>query len=173
MPPVTRAPRRWRVMILLSLLLGSITVAALFWPGHPQAPDIELAAIDGSRVRLSSLKGHPVLVSFWASDCRACLEELPILDALYRDYAPRGFRLLTVAMAYDPPSRVVALARERQFPYPVMLDPLGLAARAFGQVPLIPRHFLIDAQGRIRLDLLGKINPARFTPLLTTLLEEH
>ncbi len=166
-----RHARRW--IILPSLLLGGITVAALLSLGNPPAPAIELAAIDGTRIQLSSLKGHPVLVSFWASDCRACLEELPILDALYRDYAPRGFRLLTVAMAYDPPSRVVALARERQFPYPVMLDPLGSAAQAFGRVSLIPRHFLIDAQGRIRLDLLGKINPETFAPLLTTLLEEH
>ncbi|MEY4195330.1 MAG: hypothetical protein RLZZ226_1698 [Pseudomonadota bacterium] len=156
----------------LAILAAAAVIAGGLWLTPPEAPDIQLAALDGSRIRLTSLRGQPVLVSFWASDCRACLEEMPALQALYTEFAPQGLHLLAVAMPYDPPSRVLSLARERQIPYPVILDPDGAVTRAFGSVSLIPRHFLIDAKGRIRQDILGKIDPATLRPLLLTLLEK-
>lgn len=161
-------------VLAASLLLGSILALGYsLWLKPQPAPDVELASIDGTRIRLSTLKGHPVLVSFWASDCRSCREELPDLLALYQEFAPKGFRLLTVAMAYDPPSRVVALAREEQWPYTVILDPSGAAAQAFGQVSLIPHHFLIDTQGNIRMDTLGKLNRDALRTSINTLIEEN
>ncbi|MGI9211028.1 MAG: TlpA disulfide reductase family protein [Methylococcaceae bacterium] len=161
-------------VLAASLLLGSILALGYYlWLKPQPAPDIELASIDGTRIRLSTLKAHPVLVSFWASDCRSCREELPDLLSLYQEFAPQGFRLLTVAMAYDPPSRVVALAREQQWPYTVILDPSGTAAQAFGQVSLIPHHFLIDAQGNIRMDTVGKLNRDALHTYINALIEEN
>ncbi len=159
-------PLKW-----LAVLAATVVVGVGLWLTPPKVPDLTLSVIDGRRIRLTALQGQPVLVSFWASDCRACLEEMPALQALYTEFAPQGLHLLAVAMPYDPPSRVLSLARERQIPYPVILDPDGAVTRAFGSVSLIPRHFLIDAKGRIRQDILGKIDPATLRPLLLTLLE--
>lgn len=146
-----------RFALLLSAALAAVT--GLLWTATGEnAPDVEFKTITGERFRLRDWRGHPVLVSFWASDCRACLEEIPDLSALQRDYAARGFRLIAVAMPYDPPNRIVAAARENKLPYPVAIDPLGQAADAFGPVRGVPASFLIAPDGRIILRHLGRLH---------------
>lgn len=106
---------------------------------------------------MDALRGRPILVTFWASDCRSCLEEIPDLVALHQAYGNRGLQLIGVAMAYDPPSRVVALARDQALPYPIALDPLGRLSAAFGGVRAVPDSFLIGPDGRIEREILGRI----------------
>ena len=164
---------RSRKTALSLLLLLILTATGIYWGQKNKAPALELVSVEGQRISLEALRGHPVLVSFWASDCRSCLEEIPELVSLHEQYAQRGLKLLAIAMPYDPPSRVLNLAKDWHLPYSVILDPLGQAVAAFGQVNLIPHHFLIDAKGIIRQDMLGKITLESFRPSLEKLLEEH
>lgn len=148
-----------KIRFILPLFAILAVGAGFLWSAAKEsAPDAEFRTITGERFRLRDWRGHPVLVSFWASDCRACLEEMPDLSALHRDYAARGFRLIAVAMPYDPPNRVVASAQEMQLPFPVALDPLGEITGAFGQVRLVPNSFLIAPDGRIAMHRLGRIH---------------
>lgn len=138
--------------LIFSLLLAG---TACYW--GDRAPDVEFVTLEGKHIRLSELRGHPVLVTFWVSDCRSCLQEIPDLTALYRTYSARGFEAIAVAMAYDLPNRVLEIARGRQVPYKVALDPLGRIAEAFGQVSQVPSSFLIAPEGRVALRKLGRI----------------
>jgi peroxiredoxin len=143
--------------IALLVVLIAAAVIGFRWTSEQTAPDVEFTTLKGERIRLRDLRGHPVLVTFWASDCRGCIEEMPDLSSLHRDYAGRGFQLVAVAMRYDPPNRVVALAEAKPLSYPVALDPLGHIAEAFGRVQLVPNSFLIAPDGRIALHHLGRI----------------
>lgn len=160
----------------IRLLVAALVVAAVSgaWLGlrAGRAPAVEFTTLLGQRIRMQDLRGHPVLVAFWASDCRACLEEMPDLAELHREYADRGFRLITVAMAYDPPNRVLALARARQLPYAVALDPLGQIAAAFDGVELVPNSFLIGPDGRIALHRLGRLRADEFKARIERMLRE-
>ncbi|SMF94490.1 Thiol-disulfide isomerase or thioredoxin [Methylomagnum ishizawai] len=161
--------------IKLGLWLAVAWVAVLAWRGFAGgvSPEVVFMSLQGERIRLGDLRGHPVLVSFWASDCRACVEEMPALAALHREYAGRGFKLVAVAMRYDVPNHVVELSRAARLPYVVALDPLGEIAAAFGEVELVPNHFLLDPQGRVVLHKLGRVSAEELSPLIEPMLGEN
>lgn len=92
-------------------------------------PSIRLFRLEGGTVDLSSLRGKPTLLNFWASWCAACRTELPVLERQYRS-AWRG-NLHVAAVSEDRGSRGTVerfvKALELQV-LPVYLDPNGYAA---------------------------------------------
>lgn len=166
---------RTRLLILalsLGLLLigGGVLIRYVEEPGR--APDVVFTTLRGERIALSDLRGRPVLVTFWASNCRQCREEMPSLVDLYRDYAPRGLQIVAVAMPYDMPSQVVAVTNEHPLPYPVALDPQGTQAKAFGDVTLVPNSFLISPKGYVALHTLGLLDMAALRSQINSMLPE-
>jgi len=122
-----------------------------------QAPPLVGKTLEGHTLTLEQLRGKPVLVTFWATTCPSCIEEIPHLVELYQEFKPKGLEIIGVAMAYDPPEQVRTLARQRQIPYPIVLDTQAQIARAFDDVRLTPTSVLISPQGQIvqyRLGLL-------------------
>ena len=141
--------RRKHILRTASITLILAIVAGLGWKQTRQvpAPDVVFTVIDGSRIDMAAQRGNPVLVKFWATSCRACVAEMPGLASMYRDLSVRGLKMVAVAMPYDSPMRVVAMAKS--LPYPVALDPLGKIAKAFGDVQRVPTTFLVSPEGRI------------------------
>jgi len=140
------------------LLVGAVAWVWLSPTGLTQAPAIALTTIEGKRIELTGLRGKPVLVNFWATTCPSCVKEMPELMALHRDLATQGFTVIGIAMPYDRPDQVLRMARERAIPYPVVLDPMGEATRAFGNVVLTPTSFLIAPDGRVAQSVVGEID---------------
>src|SRR5260370_28230804 len=62
------------------------------------APDFDLPALDGKRLKLSSLRGKAVLLNFWATYCGPCKIEMPWFVDLQKEYGPQGFPIVGVAM---------------------------------------------------------------------------
>lgn len=144
--------------------VGLIGLLAFIWlapGGHKPAPALEVTTLEGGPLSLAELRGEPVLVTFWATDCPGCVKEIPHLIELHRDYAARGLTILAIAMAYDPPNHVKAMRDARDLPYTIALDLKGEAARAFGNVNVTPTSFLIDPQGRIVRHKLGEMDMAK------------
>lgn len=119
------------------------------------APETTFSTITGQKIVLSELRGKPVMVTFWATDCASCLKEIPYLVELYQQYHSKGLEIIAVAMAYDPPNHVLELSRAQSLPYPVALDLQGENAHAFGDVSLTPTTFLIAPDGSIALQKTG------------------
>jgi thiol:disulfide interchange protein DsbD len=116
--------------------------------GNP-APGWQLNDLDGKRVALGDYRGKKgVLMAFFATWCAACMEEVPSLITFQSQYKDRPVELIGVD--YDQPAHVVQrFAEARKVNYPLLLDPGGTVATAYGMVG-IPTFVGIDAAGVIR-----------------------
>lgn len=144
------------IIVILSLL-GLIGVGIWFWQTQTSlaAPNVSFKTIKGESIDMRALKGKPVLVTFWATDCPGCIEEIPHLIKLHQQFSSQGLSIIAVAMDYDPPNQVLAMSAAKQLPYAVALDPTGGLAQSFGNVQLTPTTFLIDKTGNIVLQKTG------------------
>ena len=147
---------------IIAAVLGVALVAVIAWgwlspPGLSRAPDITLTTIKGEKIDLKALRGKPVLINFWATSCPGCVKEMPQLVELHKDLHTKGLTIIGVAVSYDPPNQVLEMVKERRIPYPVALDPMGDAERAFGNVSVIPTSFLISPDGRIVQHVIGEL----------------
>lgn len=146
--------------LIAGLALVVVLGFAVSWfipAGLRLAPPLVGQSLDGRTLTLEQWRGKPVLVTFWATTCPSCIEEMPKLAALYRELNPKGLEMIGVAMSYDPPEQVQAMVKQRELPYPVVLDTQARIAREFDNVQLTPTTVLISPDGRIvqyRLGLL-------------------
>ncbi len=152
------------------LLLAGLAYVWLSPGGISQAPDVTLTTIDGDQIRLAELRGRPVLVTFWATDCPGCIREMPHLVELYQALAPAGLEIIAIAMPWDRPDHVLAMRKVKNLPYPVALDVNGNASQAFGNVRLTPTSFLIAPDGRIVHRKTGEMNMATLRARITSML---
>jgi thiol-disulfide isomerase/thioredoxin len=122
--------------------------------------DLVFTTITGKKITAEDLKGKPVVINFWATDCAACIQEIPYLKQLYAKYQPQGLEMLGITMYYDLPNHVVAMVSAKQIPYPVSLDLKAQYAQIFGHIELTPTTLLLNAEGTVVLKVTGLLNIA-------------
>jgi peroxiredoxin len=142
-------------------LLGLLGYMWFSPSGLKPAPELGFTTLGGEDIQLAALRGRPVLVTFWATTCGGCMEEMPHLIELYNELQPRGLEIIGVAMHYDPPNQVQTVRERFQVPYPIVLDLQQEAALAFGNVRLTPTTFLISPEGRIVKQTVGEMDMER------------
>jgi len=123
--------------------------ATLLEIGSP-APDWELASPEGRKVRLSELRGHVVVLDFFATWCQPCLDAIPLLQRIHERFADEPVRVLGIScweeqLGAPNPSDPAALWRERGLGYGLLLDGNAVADR-YG-VTALPTLYVIDAEG--------------------------
>jgi thiol-disulfide isomerase/thioredoxin len=134
----------------------------------PVAPETTFSTITGKKIALQNLRGKPVIVTFWATDCASCIKEIPHLIELYQRYHNQGLEIIAVAIAYDPPNHVLDMTKAQQLPYHVALDMQSENAHAFGDVSLTPTTFLIAPDGSIALQKTGLFDLSEMNTQLST-----
>ncbi len=124
------------------------------------APSFTLPLLAGDgRLALEALRGHPVLLNFWASYCEACKQEMPTLEAAYRRYRARGIVMVGVDTLGDVPAEARALVRTMGLTYPMVLDARQDVADRYN-VAGLPTSVFIDGAGRVRGTVVGAIDDA-------------
>ncbi len=124
-------------------------------PVYPERVVFQLT--DGRRTRVADYAGRPLLVNFWQSACRPCLEEMPELARLYRELSPRGLEIIGVVVWYDRFDKALETARRLDLPYPVALDPMRRVSAALAHEGYTPFSVLIGPEGEVRHRWDGKI----------------
>ena len=158
------------VAVLAVVIVAGLSLLWLAPPAPQRAPAINFTTLHGESLSTASLRGQPVLVNFWATSCPGCIKEMPKLAELYREFAPQGLKVIGIAMAYDPPNRVVALSSDWKIPYPIALDVNSEVARAFGGVELTPTSLLIAPDGQVVLRESGQLDMQKVRELVAAML---
>ena len=124
--------------------------------GKP-APDFQLVNIEGNNVKLSSFKGKPVMLNFWATWCGPCMEEMPFMQQIYKTWSSKGLVFLSMNTG-EPVSKVKGFAQRYSdnYTFPILCDTKGEVARRYS-IKFLPMTFLIDRDG-----ILLKISPGGF-----------
>ena len=161
-PPSAPAPPAWKRLLPPLIAAGLVAVfgVALLRPSHSAAtggpllnkpaPDLALTSLDGAKVQLSSLKGRPVVLNFWASWCAPCREEAPLFRELStKQAAGTGLAVLGVLFQERNEGTARDFIREYALAYPHLRDPQADTAINYG-VSGIPETIFIDAGGVIR-----------------------
>ena len=121
------------------------------------APDFTVKTLNGGKLSLSDLRGHVVLVNFWATWCPPCRLEIPGFERVYQDYKDKGFIVVGLSTDEQGPGVVDAFIRQNGITYPV-----GMATdemrRLYGGVDALPESFLLDKSGRVQRRVEGMFN---------------
>lgn len=130
------------------ILLGDSQVPPPLGRGAA-APDFTLPTLadPGAEVSLAGLRGHVVLVNFWATWCKPCEDEMPSMEQLYRRLAPKGFELIAVSVDEET-APVAEFQRRLSITFPIALDPQQATSRLY-QTTGFPESLLVDRNGII------------------------
>jgi thiol-disulfide isomerase/thioredoxin len=121
-------------------------------------PAFTVKTLAGQEVSFASLTaGKPVLVDFWATWCAPCVTAMPELERLHEQYAASGFSVVGISIDEEH-DRVAKLVRQGRIGYPVFLDATETPAWSTFHVRSVPAAFLVDAEGRIVQQWLGKVD---------------
>ena len=122
------------------------------------APNFELTTPDGKKLSLYDLRGHIVLLDFWASWCAPCLAEVPNLKAIYEKYHGKGLNILGVSLDEKEAAWKSAIERKGlTWQHVSSLKGWKCPVAQQFKVTGIPRMYIIDAQGKIiAQDLRGE-----------------
>lgn len=154
----------------LSLLIASATnhpasplpapsvADATLTRGQPP-PDFTATTFDGRQLTLSGLKGHPVLVNFFASWCDQCRRELAFMEQSYERHQAAGFVIVGVNGLETGDG--VAFYRRLGLTFPAVYDPgdPGKISLAYNVTSSLPVSVFIDKGGRVDLIQLGALTP--------------
>ena len=138
-----------RVLFLLAFIVAVVSFStAAEGPVDqvPVFPNLAFTALDGvSQIDLESLRGQPVLMTFWASWCGPCRQELPELEKLAGDLVETGFVLITVNMDQSP-----AMGERFLQKYDIDVPAYRMNPRDLSQlgVQALPTNVLLDREGR-------------------------
>lgn len=124
---------------------------------NARSPAFARETMGGGVVRTQDYIGRRVLLlDFWSVFCQSCLEEIPFLLELYRDYHDQGLEIVSVNTDFFPESRIVSFMRKTgiDLPFPLVFDRDQSLSKLF-QVDALPVTVLIDSSGWIRMVHLG------------------
>jgi len=144
---VRRGLPRTACAALLTFALAALAQASAPPVARP-APDFVLRSLEGANLRLSEHMGEVVMVTFWATWCGPCQQQLPALDELYNKYRRAGLVLLAVNID-DDAARATAMAQALKLTYPVLFDTRKEVSRAY-DLGTMPLTILIDREGVVR-----------------------
>ena len=159
--------RQW-IMIsgicVLALLAGVFSSQWISQTGLASDPSIKAffanswQTPDGKSVNSENWRQKVLIVNFWASWCPPCVEEMPTLDKIAQEYAPKN--VLIVGIGIDSPSNIREFLLKTPVSYPIVIGGLegsNLAKQMGNAQGALPYTVIINSKGKAIFTKLGKI----------------
>jgi thiol-disulfide isomerase/thioredoxin len=160
--------RQWIGIVgisLLALFAGVLTSQWIFKTGLASDPAIKAffanpwQTPDGKSVDTNEWRGKVLVVNFWASWCPPCVEEMPALDNLQREFSSQN--VLFVGIGIDSPSNIREFLAKTPVSYPIVIGGLegsNLSKQLGNAQGALPYTIIINAKGKATNSKLGKIS---------------
>jgi thiol-disulfide isomerase/thioredoxin len=156
------------VVVLLAVTAGVALVVASrssssVWvaSGHAivggTSPNFSSRDLGGKTISLSDFGGRPVLLSFWATWCTVCHDELPALQRLQEQYRAGGFAVLLVNYRETSTERMRQYLAGLSVNLEAVIDPDGAIATAYGVDVGLPVNVVSDRSGKVSRILIGEV----------------
>ena len=118
-------------------------------------PELTVRTLEGDSARIAA--GEPVtLLHVWATWCGPCQKEFPEIEAIQREFGPRGLRIVAVSVDEGDDDPVRAFAQEKGATFEIGRDPDGSIRRLYQGIG-VPESYLISADGRLLVRQFGAI----------------
>lgn len=155
--------KQWMMVgAMVAVLGGGATALAKFGPEvdrvevGAKAPDfraINLATGDSVSFR-EHYEGAVTLVNIWATWCLPCRVEMPAMERVYRELAPRGFKIAAVSIDEGSPDNVRAFGQSLDLSFDLLQD-RSTAVQQIFQTTGVPESFLVNKDGIIVKRIIG------------------
>lgn len=136
-------------------------------PNSPSLWSLRFDAPEGNPVAMEAFKGRPLLVNFWATWCPPCIEELPMLDAFFKQNSSKGWQVL--GLAIDQPSSVRKWLAVKPLSFPIGMAGLNgteLAGSLGNIAGGLPFTAVFDSSGAGMGTKMGKLEAGDLTDYL-------
>lgn len=165
MNAILSAPPTSRLVLALYTLV--IVCGCSSQQKTPRAVDFVLPDTSGTMRSLSDYRGKWVIINYWATWCKPCLEEIPQLVKLSREY--RRHKVVVLGIDYESlkPEKLRAFMRDHHMNYPV-LRTSPTAAQKLGPILGLPTTYLVAPDGAIASTQVGKITHTGIEQLIET-----
>jgi len=117
------------------------------------APDFTLADLNGRHMRLGDLRGKVVFLNFWATWCPPCIQEMPTMEKLHREFGGKGLVILAVNFR-ESPEQVKAFLKQHQLSFTTLLDPKGKVFELY-QAWSLPTTTIVNKNGQAVGKVIG------------------
>ncbi|MGB6979814.1 MAG: TlpA disulfide reductase family protein [Candidatus Acidiferrales bacterium] len=152
--------RNLKTALILAFLAGLLFlfITTDYRQGEPSlrgSPEKNFAlTLDGKPAHLADLRGHVVVLNFWATWCPPCVAEAPSLNQLQARIAPRGGVVLGVSVD-DDQAAYEAFLKNYNIDYPTYRDSTKRIALDYG-TSMYPETYIIDKRGRLDRKIVGQ-----------------
>jgi peroxiredoxin len=146
--------------ILTTFLLFIIISLPVFSQGGSEGirkgPNFKVENLDGEIVELNNEVGEgPILLSFWATWCKPCIEELAEYKKIYKDYKDKGFKMFAISTDDERTvAKVKPFVKSKGFEFPILLDTNSDISRLY-YAQSVPYSVILDKKGMIIYSHLG------------------
>lgn len=123
--------------------------------GHP-APSLSVPSLNGGEVSLARFSGHPLVITFFNSDCGACWPDMSLLETAYGRYRSQGLVIVGVGVQ-DTASALRRMIKSLHVTFPVGNDEKGAAAAMY-RLTAIPTTVFVGADGRVKGVVEGNLD---------------
>ncbi len=125
-----------------------------------RAPNFVSSDLNGKKVSLADFKGRPLLLTFWATWCTVCREELPALQQIQDRYQSTGFTVLAINYKETDNHRLMQYLSGLHVTLEAVIDPEGTIAAAYGVERGLPVNVLLDRAGTVVQVIVGEVPSA-------------
>jgi peroxiredoxin len=126
--------------------------------GHVNAPNFTLKDVDGQSMSLESLRGKVVLLNFWATWCPYCVDEMPAMEQLQREF--KNQKVVILAINLEDPDTARTFMRQNAYTFTALVDSNNEVAELY-QVKALPSVFIIDGDGALVTSFVGAVGKSR------------